>query len=379
MDPKKKYQLFKKNKSFCVVPWTNFELFTNGDVKTCSMGTSKLGNINKTDINEILKKSTVLQRIKNNMLNGIIDQNCNFCHYRHIEDTKFSYLKDHYNSKIKNEDIQYDNVENFDLRFIDLHWSNVCNLRCIMCNTKQSSLIAKDEETTITPINKNNIKKIIDMVLEKQNYLKEIYLSGGEPMYINHNVNLLQKLTNKNIPIRVNTNMQWNKNNKVFQELKNFKNVQLTMSVDALDEKFNYIRNGGNWSTFVDNLNFIKQTTNFSIRINTIFSIINAIDICEVIEYFFFKKNIQDITINLVIQPVEIDAKNYPQIKKNEIVKNINNLIKNIPKDNKNLINNLKNCVNHIQMPNEHSYINRLNHITRNHSKKWQLVFKDLI
>jgi radical SAM protein with 4Fe4S-binding SPASM domain len=379
MDPKKKYQLFKENKSFCVVPWTNFELFTNGDIKTCSVGHEKLGNINQTDINEILKKGKILQRIKKNMLDGVVDRNCTFCQYRSIDETKFDYLKDHYNSKIINEDIQYDDIENFDLRFIDLHWSNVCNLRCVMCNPKQSSLIAKDEKVKITPVDKKNIKKIIDMVLDKQNLIKEIYLSGGEPMYNPYNLQLLEKISNKDVPIRVNTNMQWDENNKIFKELKKFTNVQLTMSADALFEKFNYIRNGGDWETFSKNLNFIKKTTNFDIRVNTIFSLINAVDIPSVIKYFFFENNIQDITINLVKKPKEIDAKNYPKDKKQSVVENINSLIKDIPKNNKNLINNLKNCVEHIQSPNEHSYIDCLNHITRNHSKKWQLVFTDLI
>ena len=379
MNPKKKYQLFGKNKSFCVVPWTNFQIHTNGDVITCSVGKEKLGNINQTDIHEILKKSPILKRIKKNMLNGIPDSNCVFCQYRHIQENSFSYLKDHYNSKVIKEDIQYDDIENFDLRFIDLHWSNICNLRCVMCRPEQSSLIAKDENITITPVSKENINKIIDMVCQKQSSIREIYLSGGEPMYIPYNLELLKSITNKNVPIRVNTNMQWNSNNKIFQELKKFKNVQLTMSVDALYEKFDYIRNGANWKTFSNNLDFIKKECKFDIRINTIFSIINAIDLCSVITYFFFEKNIRDITINLCTRPKEIDARNYPKNKKDFILQDINKLIEQIPQNHKNLISNLKNCVSHMQQPNEHTYKKCLDYITRTHKQKWQLYFKDLI
>ncbi len=59
MNPKKKYHLFKSNKSFCVVPWTNFEVYTNGDIKTCSMGGETLGNINNQDIEDILQSDTI--------------------------------------------------------------------------------------------------------------------------------------------------------------------------------------------------------------------------------------------------------------------------------------------------------------------------------
>ena len=66
---------------------------------------------------------------------------------------------------------------------------------------------------------------------------------GGEPFYIPHNVKLLSLLKNKEVPLRINTNMHWNNNNKLYKILKDFKNVQLTMSADSIEEKFNYIRN----------------------------------------------------------------------------------------------------------------------------------------
>jgi len=378
MDPKKKYQLFKQNNNFCTCPWTNAQIYTNGDVKTCSIGTEVLGNVNESDILEILTKSNTLKRIRTNMLNDTPDPNCVVCQYRSIDDDNFVYLKDHYNSRIKNDDVDYDDIENFDLRFIDLHWSNICNLRCVMCHPEQSSLIAKDENFITTPVNQKNIKKIREMIIKNQTRLKEIYLSGGEPFYIPYNFTLLEEISNKDIPIRVNSNMHWQQNNKVFKALLKFKNVQLTMSVDALNEKFGYIRNGADWDTFTKNLEFVKTHTNFDIRINTIFSIINAIDICNLIKYFF-AKDIRDITINLCTTPSPIDARNYPKNKKSKIVGAILDLIKTMSPDNVNLISNLKNCINRLQLDNEGSYEDCLDQITRKHKISWRSVFKDLI
>ena len=54
INPKRKYELFRQNKNFCVVPWTSFEVWTNGDIKTCSVGNEVLGNINNSDINSIM-------------------------------------------------------------------------------------------------------------------------------------------------------------------------------------------------------------------------------------------------------------------------------------------------------------------------------------
>ena len=379
MDPKKKFHLFKTNKNFCVVPWTNFEIYTNGDIRTCGVGKDTFGNVNETDIMEILTKNPTLKRIKTNMLNDRPDSNCIECQHRSITDENFSYLRDHYNPKLVKEDVDYENIENFDLRFIDLHWSNVCNLKCVMCGPDQSSLIAKAENVFVSPVKKENIEKINQMVIKNQTLIKEIYMSGGEPFYIPYNHVLLKQITNKDIPIRINTNMHWKPNNKLFQILKTFNNVQLTMSADALYDKFNYIRNGSNWDTFMKNLRFVKQNTNFDIRVNTIFSVINAIDICNLIKFFYFEEQIQDITINTLYLPKEIDARNYPNNKKEKIVNDIKELINTISTKHINLISNLKNCINQIQLDNEYEYNNCLDSITKSHTKKWQLIFEDLV
>ena len=175
IDPKKKYNLFRQNKNFCVVPWTNFELYTNGDVRTCSVGGTRLGNINKTSIHDILAGDK-LTNIRKNMLDNKADKNCTWCVHRTIEDDNFSYLRDHYNSRLIDEDIDYLDTNNFDLRFIDLHWSNICNLRCVMCWPQQSSLIAKDQKVITASVDKKNIHTIIDMIKQNQKNLKEIII-----------------------------------------------------------------------------------------------------------------------------------------------------------------------------------------------------------
>lgn len=379
MDSKTKYKLFKQSKNFCVVPWTTFELFTNGNIKTCGIGKTKFGNINNNSITNILT-SEKMQTLKQNMLDDIPNPNCVMCQHRRIDDNhkNFTYLKDHYNSRIIHEDVDYSDIKNFDMRFIDLHWSNICNLRCVMCHPDQSSLIAKDENIIIPEINNENIKQITKMILDKQWQMKEIYMSGGEPFYIPHNVTLLSQLENKEIPLRINTNMHWLKTNKLYKILQTYKNVQLTMSADGLEEQFEYIRSGSKWETFINNLQMIKKDTNFGIRINTIFSVINAKALPNLLDYFYSTLDIKDITINLVIDPKELDAINYPENKKQNIIDNLYQALDKIAIEHTNLRNNIKNCIKHIAQPKTHSYIEYLNHMTRKNTKPWIEVFKDL-
>jgi molybdenum cofactor biosynthesis enzyme MoaA len=185
-------------------------------------------------------------------------------------------------------------------------------------------------------------------------------------------------LENKEVPLRINTNMHWNRNNKLYEILKNFKNVQLTMSADAMEEKFEYIRNGASWNTFIENIKMVRQETNFKLRLNTIFSVINANNIDQLIDYFYNKLDVQDITINVLNNPKEIDSRNYPPNKKQNIVEKLKKIY-NTVYNNTNLKHNIQNCIDQIQKTNLYDYNGCLDKITLKHGKNWRRVFTDLI
>jgi radical SAM protein with 4Fe4S-binding SPASM domain len=73
------------NKSFCVLPWTGFELEPNGNVKNCIISTEKLGNIEQQDIESILlgEKNTAL---KEQMIRDLKPNNCSGCHLQEKEE-----------------------------------------------------------------------------------------------------------------------------------------------------------------------------------------------------------------------------------------------------------------------------------------------------
>ena len=377
IDPKTKFKLFKQSKNFCAVPWTNFEVYSNGKVETCGRGRTTLGNLHEESIESILKGEVITQ-LRKDMLNDIPNKNCVACQTQSKDDDGYYFLKDHYNSKIMFEDVDYSDPHNFDLRFIDLHWSNVCNLRCVMCNPDQSSLIAKDENVDVNLVDPESIKTITNLILQKQDNIKEIYLSGGEPFYIPQNVTLFSQLENKDIPIRINTNMHWHKNNKLYKILQTFNNVQLTMSADAIHEKFEYIRTGANWKTFIDNFLYVQENTDFELRVNMIFSIINAIDVADNISYWYHGKDIKDLTLNLLYHPDELVSYNYPADKKQNIVDKLLEVRKTIPEHELNLRSQINYCVDEILQPNKLQYESCLDKITTKSLKPWREVFTDL-
>jgi sulfatase maturation enzyme AslB (radical SAM superfamily) len=297
MNPKEKFYLFKQSKNFCAVPWNHFELFTNGDVRTCSKGVT-FGNINQQPLEDILQCDQI-KGIKQDLVNDVPNANCLGCHQLTTGTEHFD-LRNHYNPMFKQFDINYQDTDVFELHGIDLHWDNTCNFKCVYCKASQSSLIAQEQGIVIDRSDNKNIDKIIELIEKNQHVMKEIYLSGGEPLLIKHNTKLLRKITNTQLPIRINSNIsQAVDTNPVFTELKRFSNVLWTVSADCQGEQFNYIRNGANWDQFLHNLNTVK-TLGHRVRLNLVWFVANVTSMFQTIEYFVKEHGIFDININQI-------------------------------------------------------------------------------
>lgn len=378
MTPKEKFYLFFKHKHFCSVPWNHLEIWSNGGVRTCSKGIS-FGNINTESLEQILQNATVKQ-LKQDLLNDKLTDNCRECHKLSTNDEHFD-LRNHYNPMFKGFDVDYFDIDEFHLNAIDLHWDNTCNLKCVYCNPYQSSQIAAEQNIKFDKSDSDNIEKIINLIVNNQWNIKEVYLSGGEPLLIKHNSRLLQRIENKNLPIRINSNITMaGDQNSVFSELKQFKNVLWTVSADSMGDRFNYIRHGSTWGQFITNLNIIKQLGH-QIRLNSVFFIGNVIDIFNTIDYFIRSHNVTDITVNQLAEHPYLLARNAPEQVKIQAQNRLSELLAtNIINEKSNSYYNISRCSRelemHIEDPNGYRvYFDQLD-ILRN--TNWRSVFTEL-
>jgi radical SAM protein with 4Fe4S-binding SPASM domain len=98
MDPKQKYQLFRKNKHFCTAPWNLLYVGVNGTVHTCSHG-NQMGDLQKHDISEVLINNE-FKLLRKDILKDKITNNCKYCLQRENVSVSgnFKGLRNHYNS-----------------------------------------------------------------------------------------------------------------------------------------------------------------------------------------------------------------------------------------------------------------------------------------
>jgi sulfatase maturation enzyme AslB (radical SAM superfamily) len=168
---------------------------------------------------------------------------------------------------------------------MDLRWSNVCNYACIYCGPELSSTWA-DELKQTHRIERSSKNSMLDYVLENVHTLKELYLAGGEPLMMKENEIVLQALAEKNpdCHVCVNTNLSQIENNRIFELLAMGKNTQWLVSVDDMDERYEYLRYPGVWNTFAKNLSVLKNTPG-SVAFNMVFINLNALTIWDTVDY----------------------------------------------------------------------------------------------
>ena len=276
------------NKSFCVLPWTGFELEPNGNIKNCIISTSKLGNIQKQDIASILSGEENL-KIKQQMLEDKKPKNCAGCYLQEQDRKNLSsissrlYYTKELGSVVDNK--LYDQIENFSLHHVDLRWTNHCNQACVYCSPEYSSKWAQELGKEIKSSVESR-KKVKDFVFENIKKLKNVYLAGGEPLLMNENREFLQLLLKENplVNIRVNTNLSSTKTG-VFDLLCKFKNVHWTVSVETIGEQYEYVRYHGSWNDFLQNLKQI-QKLDHKITFNMLYFILNYKSIFSTVDFF---------------------------------------------------------------------------------------------
>ena len=318
MDPKS----FLKNKSICALPWTGFELGPDGSVKNCVISQEAIGDINKTNIRDIVHGEKNVN-LKRQMKADAKPSNCSGCHLQEKNRSSLSSISSrlYYLREIapKTDLKLYDDVNNFSLKHVDLRWTNACNQACVYCGPRLSSKWASELGVKTTS-KKDSREDVKNFVYENVEQLQNVYLAGGEPMLMKENYDFLKLLQEKNpnCTIRVNTNLSTTKTG-IFKLLCAFKNVHWTVSVESMEQEYEYIRHHGSWKDFNNNLDIIR-TLDHKISFNMLHLILNYRSIFNCVDYLK-EKDFHDnsFIIGPLYGPDELNLLNLPEPMINDV------------------------------------------------------------
>jgi len=308
------------NPYFCPMPWTGLMYNFNGSVKNCIRSAGPLGNIKDQPIEQILLENNQVRQQQITTQQPV--ETCHTCYDLEHGKKGFDIISDRifYIRELKNTPVDTYQVGNFDLKTIDVRWTNLCNFACVYCGPEFSSKWADELKIHPSVPDAQQLDEFKNYIYDHAGQLKHVYLAGGEPLLMKENLVLLEKL-DPGVNIRINTNLS-KVDTRVFDEVCKFQNVHWTVSVETITEEFEYIRHGGNWTDFLDNLSVIKQLGH-KISFNMLHFLLNYNSIFDCVDFLTaqgFHNN--SFVIGALLKPDYLNIRHLPETVLNS-VKNI--------------------------------------------------------
>jgi len=303
------------NKNFCPMPWTGLMYNFDGTVKNCIRSAGTIGNIKNDPIADILT-GPVNTDTQQAMLINQPGANCYTCYDLEINKKSFDIISDRifYIRELKHVPLDTYQTGNHNLHAIDVRWTNLCNFSCVYCSPLFSSRWADELKKTQQYPNQQQLDNFKQYIFDHAGTLKHVYLAGGEPLLMKENLELLDLLqqVNPTVNLRINTNLS-KTNTQIFERICEFSNVHWTVSVETRDKEFEYIRYGGRWLDFLDNLDQIRQL-NHKISFNMLWFLLNydlVFDCVDFLKELGFHNN--SFVIGALLDPDYLNIRHLPE------------------------------------------------------------------
>lgn len=304
------------NRNFCPMPWTGLMYNVDGTVKNCIRSKGIVGNIKNNSIKQILS-GPINQCTQQTMLNNQPVSQCDPCYVLEQDKRGFEIISDRifYIRELKNVDLTtYDQIGHHDLKTIDVRWTNLCNFGCVYCGPEFSSRWANELAVDIQQPTADQLNQFKQYIFDHAQSLQHVYMAGGEPLLIKENLELLDILKKQNpqVNLRVNTNLS-KTSTQVFDRICEFDNVHWTVSVESIEQEFEYIRHGGSWTDFLENLSVIRSLEH-KISFNMLHFVLNYQTLFGCVDYL---KNLgfhnNSFVIGPLLGPEDLNIRHLPE------------------------------------------------------------------
>ena len=334
--------------TLCVLPFTHLATHPNGNVSLCCVSDhvncashaktdGKILSLNDSTVDEVFN-SDYFKKTRLQMLDNKEPYACRRCYEEERKGIQSKRQTENLNYLESSSDIiaktQDDGTLIPEFKFIELRLGNVCNLKCRTCNPVSSSKWVveykklNEDLTFVTDYSKIEAGvwyEDEDFWQELSKYssrLETVYVNGGEPTLVEKHFNFLTRLIemglNHQVTLWYNINLTLLPE-KLLKLWEKFDKVQLSLSIDDLHQRNDYIRSGSNWDTTIFNLEKLRNIPKLNISICQTVSIYNVFYMDEFYEHF---KDIE-LHLNWCYDPDFLQPWILPQNVKDNIIEKI--------------------------------------------------------
>ena len=327
--------LIKFGKHFCVLPWVHFHSWPDGKVMPCCVADSNMpvADIKNNESIIQMMNSEDFKKIREAMLVDEPVAACKRCYDLELMGTwtmRQSHNKrrglEYVDMIAKNTDDD-GTISEFQMKYMDLRFSNMCNMKCRSCGPGCSSLWAQefvDERGVDIYEEYFKTKKVVINTADEMNfmnklkpYLKdvlEVYFAGGEIIITPEHYECLDYWIENGLTEQVELTYTTNFSSLKFKDKdligywKQFPQLKIWASLDAEGEVAETIRKGTDWQRIVKNIKTLKeQVPHAQFQITPTISIWNIFNFHIFFDYMVSEGLIDDKTssprFNLATNP----------------------------------------------------------------------------
>ena len=321
-----------KDTSYCFYAMHGFSITAHGTSRLCCVSEGEtstfykgsndrielinvLDNKNRgvpTENLEDFINDSKLMNIRKQMLQGERPSECYRCW--NLEDQGIQSFRQinnhHYNESIDKNIIDVDKngyLNKNSVKYLDITLGNICNLKCRSCNPWNShrwidegpyvphhgwekSAYDRAKIGSEAPWFEEAFKQgFFDSVLPR---VEVINFLGGEPLVVEEHYAWLERIIQKgfaeNITLQYNTNVT-TLPDKILKIWKNFKGINIGLSIDAVGDLAFYVRHPSKWKVIEKNIKklaeFSKEHKTIYVQTHVTLSALNIHDLPNILDW----------------------------------------------------------------------------------------------
>lgn len=323
----------------CLMPWIHMHIWPNGNTFPCCMSNTDyvFGNVHEEKIVELINNDTY-KTMRKQMLNGEKPAACQRCYELETSADSWTLRKNSLTSfphhmKLIEETNEDGSINDFKMRYMDIRFSNLCNMRCRTCGPDLSSSWHDDQIKMFPTYDKPKFidlktnPNFMDDLKPHLDTIEEVYFAGGEALITPQHYEILDywlETGKTDVKLRYTTNFSGlkYKDKSILDYWKYFKDVRVAASLDTFGTKAEYSRKGTDWERIVANRKTMMEACP-----DVYFEITPTVSIFSVHSLFEFHKtwveqgllDINNIRVNILTHPRYFSITILPEDKKAEL------------------------------------------------------------
>lgn len=285
-------EILDVSETMCLLPWDSAAIRPFSTAMPCCRFSlpNAISFATESNVGNDFRNSVTWVKTRESMLAGEKISSCFRC-YREEESGSESMrtlsIKEHLKRKTLPTDANI-----LPLRFLEIAFSNLCNLGCVSCSASYSSTWAAEDykHGRLPPGQKALIQHNNDLGDIDLSHVTVIKIIGGEPFMDQARfIALLKRLNLKTLGIRISTNGTVLPNEELKSLMDQCKHVVLDVSLDGFESVNEWYRWPTKWHEVVSNMNqyhaWWGDKSNVLLQIHTVINAYNIWTLDKTVQF----------------------------------------------------------------------------------------------